>query len=192
MARPKKEDVIAELKAMDVDIRTDDYNELCGVLNAEKARRALLDEAEEQVISPQEVKVRALKLEYGEELYAYARKIGLIDEQIASYTDRNTLYMACQNIKPQATALAEPVKRPAPVRSIRGVPADIEFICTLDESRARNINRVNYDDMQMNSFLRKQRIEIRGIQRVMIDRDYKPDRRGILTTVMVISYLKKD
>ena len=126
------------------------------------------------------------------DLVKRARKIGLVDEQIATYTDPATLKMACDNLKPQATAQPKFRRRPKAPMRIEGVPTKIDFETEISEIREKHVNRVVYDERLMNDFLRKQRIDTRSIQNVEIKRSYVGDCTGILRTIMVIEYLKKE
>lgn len=119
-----------------------------------------------------------------------AQKIGMSNEMISTYSDAAALQMACQVIKPQATSKPFFRKRPPPEMRIKGEPANITFTSEITEARAGLVNRVTYDEGQMNDFLRRERIDLRSIQHVRVDRNFEADCHSILSTGFIINYLK--
>jgi hypothetical protein len=125
------------------------------------------------------------------DLVKRARTIGLVDEQIATYSDASILKITCDNIKPEVTKQPRFRRRKKAPMRIKGVPTKIDFVSEISEIRARHVNRVDYDNRNMHDFLRKNKIDVRSIQHVTIDRNYVGDDIGVLKTKMVIEYLKK-
>ena len=184
MARMKKVDVIAELKALNVDFDTDDYNELCALLKD----NATATKPQDVVHIPN----KAGGIDIPKALYERATKIiGWTDEQIATFSDAASLEMACQRIKPQASAIAATKRKPPPHSDYlpKGESVSIDFTSEISIARAVHVQRTSYDEMQMNDFLRRERIDLRSVQMVTLVRDYKPVN-GIMTTEMCIDYLK--
>ena len=179
MAKMKKVEVIAKLKKLGVEVETDNYKELCQLLRDTTGKQTGVVHLEETTGS----------IDVPKALYDRARKIGWTDEQIAAFSDHTSLQMACQRVKPQATAQAEPKPKRKPQPSMKGEPASISFTSEISETRAVHVSRVTYDEMQMNDFIRKQRINLRSIQKVTLERDFVPVR-GQLITEMCIDYVK--
>jgi hypothetical protein len=133
------------------------------------------------------------------ELVERAKSIGFSPEQIDTYTDPVSLRMACDQIKPQVTPHPPPEpesplgpRQPCkPKEGPKGEPAQAVFTSTITTVRAEHLVRAGYDDGNLGAFLRQQKIRPETIQRVTVIRDYVPNERGILTTTMVIDYLKK-
>jgi hypothetical protein len=118
-----------------------------------------------------------------------AKRIGMSPEQIATYTDEKALMAACNRIKPQATTYAPVVKKPAPA------PKKAEqFMDTFDSvislARSHHTSRVNYDEMQINSYMVRKRINPKQVETILISRDMKPDKRNELVTRVHIKYVK--
>ena len=119
-----------------------------------------------------------------------AKVLGMTDEQIATYSDPVILKMACDQIKPQATAYSVE-KKPVPVRrQFTGEPAQATCVIEITETRATHVHRCNYDEGQLGDFCRRQRIDVASIEKLTFIRDCLPDKRRYLTTTVIIDYRK--
>ena len=130
------------------------------------------------------------------ELIERAIKIGFTDEQINSYIDPEALEMACSRIKPQATPQPPPKKRQIfrPFKEKpKGKPAKATCISEISTLRAAHVIRAGYDQSNMEVFCRQHKPKIlpESIQKVIVVRDYVPNKRGILTSTITIDYLKE-
>ena len=135
------------------------------------------------------------------ELIERAKTIGLTDEQIATYgSDSAALETACNKLRPQATAIASPVLPPRKKKrqifkpfkeEPKGEPAQITFTSTIEVYRAAHVNRAGFDDSNLGVFCRNNKIPMKRIHKVSILRNYVPDKRDILTSMILIHYLRK-
>ncbi len=188
MARMKKADVIEKLRAIDVAFNANaHYDILYDLLkrHSDKASPTIPD-------GPRMVHIdnKSGGIDIPKALYDRATKIvGFTDEQIATYPDAVSLEMACQRIKPQASAIAAVRPKLTVPSRLKGEPATIDFTSEISEVRAAHIQRPSYDDMQMNDFLRRERIDLRSVQMVTLVRDYRVVG-GVMTTEMCIDYVK--
>jgi len=86
-------------------------------------------------------------------------------------------------------ALPEKPKAEIPPKAgIFDIKEKMQFACEVHEQRAENINRAGYDEMQLAGFLLRNRI--RNVERIIIDRGMKPDKKRNLLTTFTIFYTK--
>lgn len=129
------------------------------------------------------------------ELIERAKKVGFTDEQIASYTDPEALEMACNRIKPQTTP--QPQKKRQIFRPFKekpkGKPAKATCISEISARRAAHVIRAGYDQSNMEVFCRQYKPKIlpESIQKVTVVRNYVPNKKDILTSKIIIQYLKE-
>lgn len=132
------------------------------------------------------------------DLLKRAKSLGFTEEQITTYTDDAALKAACDRIKPQATPQPEPKPKPrvsqlkiAPDKP-KGKPARATCISKISVLRAAYVIRAGYDQSNMEVFCRqyKPKILSESIQKVTVIRDYVPNKRDILTSIIIIDYLK--
>lgn len=186
MGRKTKKKVIAELKAKHIKFDENmKYNDLYKLLKMqpkkkkpEEHSKLLRQEAEDFIKDT--------------DLIERAKKIGFTDEQIATYTDPEKLKMACDRLKPQVTP--QPKKRQIfkPFKDKpKGKKARATFETTISVKRAQAVIRAGYDNMILGDFLRKEKIRPESVQKVTIIRNYVPDKREILTSKIIVDYLRK-
>jgi hypothetical protein len=185
MSRRKKEDIVAELKTRGIEFDEDaSYWDLWKLLTEPKPAAGTTSDT------------GPLLARLPKELIERAKSIGFTDEQIGTYTDVEALERACNQIKPQATPHLPPKPRQI-YKSFpdepKGEPAQAVCTSQINTMRAAHVQRADYDEMNLQTFCRhhKPKIISETIQKVTVERDYVPDKRGILTSTMVIDYLKK-
>ena len=210
MARKTKVAVIAELKARGIEFDENmKYEDLWKLL---KNAAPVIDAAAEELPVPEPeldiignpIPVEAVELEEPEkpvlgtisdELIERAKKIGFTDEQIATYNDAEKLEAACDLLKPQATPQPPPKKRQIfrPFKDKpKGERVKVDLTTEISVKRAQAVRRSDYDNMILGDFLRKKKIRPENVLKVIITRDYVPDKKDILTSKIVVIYLKKD
>ena len=111
-----------------------------------KSKKKTTKKAEKKVEPPVETPVEPVANNLNPETVARAKKLGMSDEMIATYTDETVLFMACQNIKPQATATLEKPKQKKPHFRVVGKPLQETFNSEITERRAMHVSRVSYDE----------------------------------------------
>ena len=127
----------------------------------------------------------------GAALIKRAKKLGMTDEQIATYTDSVALTMACSQIKPQATLHPElPVKKPVYRRPV-GVPTQAAFVTVVTEARATHVSRSTYDEGQLSDFCCREKIDPRSITKLTFTRDCTLNSRSCFETTIEIEYVKE-
>ncbi len=164
MARPTKDKVIAELKALGVSIAPDaKYNDLCRIL---KEHVLLKQSATESTISDgwhssgingmRHYREGKVTLQISRELYDRARKqVGLSDELIARYTDGTKFKQYLNGISPKTNPdlRVKAVKIPKPVQLEDNMPDKFEFESKL-EVKFLGQNRAQFDEQKLQEKLR--------------------------------------
>ena len=126
------------------------------------------------------------------ELVARAKKVGLSDEQIATYTDDVALKMICDQIKPQATAHPPIAKKKFVYRRPVGVPAQAEIQTEITQARATHISRASYDEDQLGDACLRLNIDPASITKLTFERNCVLNGKGYFETQIKIDYVKTE
>jgi len=118
-----------------------------------------------------------------------AKTIGMSPEQIATYTEVEALIAACNRIKPQATTYPPPEKKPA-TSPKKPEQVKMVFESVISLARSRYTSRASYDEIQINDFLVRNRINPKQIGAIVIRRNMQPDKKQSLITNVRIEYVK--
>ncbi len=182
MARMKKAEVITALTELGLEIgENEKYNSLCKKLKAAQTG--------EGATGMTTVKSGANHIEIPKDLYERARKkIGLRDDQIASYPNAEALKQYCDGIHPQSNPDAR-IKEGAPVvhpKFADNMP-DSFTLDSVQEANFVTTNREQFDRANLQSFLRNinRKYGTQKPVRIVQDTSFVVVKRELVTTFTI-------
>jgi len=135
-------------------------------------------------------RTKKIKVIIPDDLLRRAEKIGMSPEQIATYTDPAALLMACNAIRPQATAHPAVEKKTIVKPKLVGKTVTDSFYSVITEARSRYTSRVNYDEGQISTFMHSNKINPNTVKSILINRAMQPNDLRELVTEICIEYVK--
>ncbi len=136
------------------------------------------------------ITVPVIEPEIGDALVERAKSAGFSSEQIATYSDPAQLEAACNRVKPQMNVDTAVKQRPVVAyQEPEGKPVQAKLTTEITLARSQNVKRCDYDNMIMQSFIRREKIT--GITKITIEQNCVPSKKDLLTSTITIDYRKK-